>query len=86
VGRMDDIWASFYLEALGAQVVYGRASVYQERNIHDLVKDMKQEYLGYENNLNLVQDLKKDPDAIFAYLPERAQEAFQLYRRHFKDA
>ncbi|KIX13271.1 hypothetical protein [Dethiosulfatarculus sandiegensis] len=85
VGRMDDIWASFYLQALGAKVVYGKPSVYQERNVHDLVKDMKQEYLGYENNLRLVQELEGDPKALFKYLPERSQKAFQLYRRHFKD-
>jgi hypothetical protein len=84
VGRMDDIWASYYVQAKGARVVYGRASVYQARNEHDLVKDMKQEYLGYENNLKIVQDLAIDPERILNYLSERSIEAFQLYRRHFK--
>ena len=51
VGRMDDIWAAYYVQAKGCNVVFGKASVYQERNVHDLVRDMKQEYLGYENNL-----------------------------------
>lgn len=83
VGRMDDIWASYYLEATGATVVYGKASVYQQRNVHDLVRDMKQEYQGYENNLKIVKDLVEDPDRILNYLPEKAIEAFDLYRRHF---
>ena len=84
IGRMDDIWAAYYLQAKrGARVVFGRASVYQARNEHDLIEDMRQEYLGYEKNLSLVQDLSKNPSAIFNYLPERAVEAFQCYQRHF---
>ncbi|HEY4312073.1 MAG TPA: hypothetical protein VGN12_21675 [Pirellulales bacterium] len=86
VGRMDDIWAAYYLQAKGRNVVYNRASVYQERNPHDLVRDMRQEYLGYENNLNLVRDLARDPESIMAYLPGRSLWAFELYRRHFDHA
>ena len=86
VGRMDDIWASYYMEAKGHKVVYGKPSVYQARNEHDLVRDMKQEYLGYENNLNLVRDLAAAPEKILDYLPEQSVRAFNLYRRHFEDA
>jgi hypothetical protein len=86
IGRMDDIWASYYVQAKGFKVVYGKSSVYQERNGDDLVKDMKQEYLGYEKNLKLVQDLAIDPERIFWYLPSESARAFMLYRRHFKDA
>ncbi|MBI4707971.1 MAG: hypothetical protein HY761_08615 [Candidatus Omnitrophica bacterium] len=85
IGRMDDIWASYYMQAKGARVVYGKASVYQARNEHDLIKDMKQEYLGYENNMKLVQDLAVDPERIVNYLSERSIQAFKLYRRHFKN-
>jgi hypothetical protein len=84
IGRMDDIWASYYLQAkIGAVVVYGKPSVYQQRNVHDLVKDMKQEYLGYENNLNIVKELAASPEAIFKYLPETSRQAFELYQKHF---
>lgn len=84
VGRMDDIWASYYVQAkLGAKVVYGKPSVFQARNVHDLVKDMKQEYIGYENNLNLVKELPQDPDSVFKYIPETSKMAFQHYLRHF---
>ena len=85
VGRMDDIWAAYYLQAKGYRAVWARASVYQLRNPHDLVRDMVQEYLGYENNLKLVQDLALDPESIAAYLPGKSNWAFELYRRHFKD-
>ena len=84
VGRMDDIWASYYLQAkTQCNVVFGKASVYQERNPHDLVRDMKQEYMGYENNLKIVQELPQNPDNLMKYLPEKSLEAFTLYKKHF---
>lgn len=85
VGRMDDIWAAYYLQAKGARVVWAKASVYQDRNVHDLVRDMRQEYCGYENNLKMVEELVRDPESIQAYLPGRSVWAFELYRRHFKN-
>jgi len=48
IGRMDDIWASYYVQALAFKAVFNRASVYQQRNAHNLTHDMRQEYLGYE--------------------------------------
>jgi hypothetical protein len=86
VGRMDDIWAAYYLQAKGARVIWAKASVYQDRNVHDLVRDMKQEYCGYENNLKMVEELVNDPESIQSYLPGRSIRAFELYRRHFENA
>jgi hypothetical protein len=83
---MDDIWAAYYVQAKGYKVAYNRPSVYQARNEHDLVRDMRQEYIGYENNLKLVQELARDPESILAHLPVRTAQAFSLYRRHFHDA
>ena len=84
VGRMDDIWPSYYLQAKrSTTVVFSRASVYQKRNPHDLIRDMKQEYLGYENNLQIVREIRRSPESIFRYAPERTLRAFELYRRHF---
>jgi len=85
VGRMDDIWASYYVQALGHKVLYQKPSVYQSRNEHNLIKDMKDEYLGYENNLMLVEDLKKSHNNIKKYLPETSFRAFALYQEHFKN-
>lgn len=84
IGRMDDIWASYYVEAKGFKVVYNKASVFQDRNVHDLVKDMKAEYMGYENNLAIVNQLPGDPNALLKYLPDKSQEAFKLYQKHFQ--
>ncbi|MBW3650277.1 MAG: hypothetical protein KY458_06895 [Actinobacteria bacterium] len=83
VGRMDDIWAAYHLQAQGARVVYGAASVVQERNPHDLVIDMKKEYLGYENNLRMVERLREDPEAVLQFLPPEAIAAFDRYRSLF---
>ena len=84
IGRMDDIWAAYYVEAKGFKVVYQRPSVFQDRNVHNLIKDMKAEYIGYEHNLGLITDLKKDPENIIKFLPEPSIKAFELYKRHFK--
>jgi hypothetical protein len=86
--RTNDIWASYYAESKGWLPVYGRASVFQKRNEHDLIKDMQGEYLGYEKNLNLIQDLqptkyRANSEAIYKYLPEHSRELFRLYKRHF---
>jgi hypothetical protein len=83
LGRMDDIWAGYYVQAKGFKVVYGKPSVYQDRNAHDLIRDMREEYVGYENNLRLVEDAGRDPESLLAYVPCRAARAFELYRRHF---
>lgn len=83
IGRMDDIWASYYLQSLGATVVYSQPTVFQERNPHDLILDMTKEYLGYENNYKLLQDLNTSPDAIKKYIPGISWYAFELYQKHF---
>ena len=83
VGRMDDIWAGYYVQSKGFQVVYNKPSVYQARNPHDLIRDLREEYIGYENNLKLVENVGRDPESLRAYLPGRAAWAWELYRRHF---
>ena len=83
---MDDIWPSYYVQAKGYRVVYQKASVYQQRNAHDLTVDMRNEYIGYEQSLQLVQAVSRDPEAILAHIPGRTAWAFELYRRHFKQA
>lgn len=83
VGRMDDIWAAYYVQSLGYQVIFNQASVKQERNEHDLTIDFNKELVGYENNHQLIKDLVKDPSSIEKYLPGRSIHAWRLYQRHF---
>lgn len=84
IGRMDDIWAAYYVESLNYKVAYGPPTVFQKRNNHDLIVDMKNEYIGYENNLKLLHDLKSSANNIYKYLPERSKDAFKLYQKHFR--
>lgn len=81
VGRMDDIWAAYHLQAQGARVVYGPPSVRQERPPRDPIIDLRREYLGYENNLALVESLPSSPSAVLDLLPENARAAFARYQR-----
>lgn len=81
IGRMDDIWASFYVQALGFNVLYNAPTVYQDRNVHDLTEDMKKEYLGYEYNYLILKDLRNDPESIKKYLPDRSIKVWNLYRK-----
>jgi hypothetical protein len=84
IGRMDDIWAAYYVISKGYRVVYNKATVFQQRNEHNLIEDMKKEYLGYENNLALVKSLYKNPENIIDFLPEKSIAAWNLYRNLLK--
>lgn len=82
IGRMDDIWGAYYLQAVtGARPVFCRASVEQQRNVHDLTRDFSLEVLGYEKTLPMLKDLAVSPDLFFTYLPGPAVAAFTEYRR-----
>jgi hypothetical protein len=89
VGRMDDIWASYVLQSYHRDsVVYGRASVYQERNEHDLSRDLEGELIGYKDTLALARSLfidhkDEDPDAWMRFLPEQSVKAYQAYKECF---
>lgn len=56
VGRMDDIFGSYMLQKRGFKVIFGPPTVYQERNDHDLTVDMKKEYIGYENVVDILNN------------------------------
>jgi hypothetical protein len=77
---MDDIWAAYYVLSKGYKIIYNKATVIQERNEHNLINDLKNEYIGYENNLELVQSLIKDPEQIRKFLPEKTKNAWDVYR------
>lgn len=78
VGRMDDIWAAYVTQfSFPDSVVYCKASVYQERNPHDLTKDLEAELLGYKHNAEFVvskNDWKK-------FLPDAAIKAYDVYTK-----
>lgn len=80
IGRMDDIWASFFMVASGYKVLFDEATVFQDRNPHDLTLDFKAELLGYENNYLMVNALRESPENIRKFLPEPSWRSFSIYR------
>jgi hypothetical protein len=79
IGRMDDIWASYYLEAEGFRVAYSEASVRQVRNLHDLTIDFTAEILGYQKTDSLITALKESPKLIKDFIGEDSYNTFQIY-------
>lgn len=59
--RMTDIWRSFIslrvLPETPYKLVFTNATVYQERNVHNLLKDFEDEIPGYLNNDSIVKSL-----------------------------
>jgi hypothetical protein len=61
IGRMDDIWASYMtqrvMRELNSNVLFSGPSVYQDRNEHDLSKDLEKELIGYRHTLSFLNRL-----------------------------
>ncbi len=81
IGRMDDIWASFYVTSKKYRVLYNEPTVYQQRNVHNLIKDFKDEYIGYTNSLKLVEGLYKNSNNIYKFLPKKSSLAFDEWKK-----
>ena len=80
VGRMDDIWGSYILQHyFPNSVVYNKASVYQDRNVQDLITNLEKEVIGYRNTYSLLKDLKN----YMEYLPEDTKKFYNTYRSCF---
>jgi hypothetical protein len=60
--RMTDIWRSFVVQRIAWEnnwpVVFHNATVFQERNEHNLMHDFRDEISGYTNNYEIVRRLK----------------------------
>ncbi len=59
--RMTDIWRSFIATHLmhlnGYELIFTGVSAFQERNVHDLIRDFMDEVPGYLGNARLVSEL-----------------------------
>lgn len=85
-GRYDDIWASYVVDAiaghLGDLVAFGHPLVRQERNPHDLWRDLEQERPGMQLTDALVRALREvaftgtNYARCFAEAVERLHDAF----------
>ena len=55
IGRMDDIWGSYVLQNyFPDSVIYDIATVYQDRNEQDLIKNLEDEVIGYRKTIELI--------------------------------
>jgi hypothetical protein len=80
IGRMDDIWGSYILQFYFPNaVIYNQATVYQDRNVQNLVTNLENEIIGYHNTFKLLNDLEHYE----MYLPEKALEFWNVYKKQF---
>jgi hypothetical protein len=85
IGRMDDIWGGYYLESLGFKVAYTKVTVFQDRNVQNLTTNLVNEYIGYENTIDLLKKLKEDPENIYKFLPDEAEKCLKKYLKISKN-
>lgn len=81
VGRMDDIWGSYILQShFPNAVIYDVATVYQDRNVQDLVTNLENEIIGYRQTKEFIElDLNYEE-----LLPEKTKEFWNCYRNQFR--
>ena len=79
-GGVAGITTAYFL-AKKYKVVYNEPTVYQQRNVHNLIKDFKDEYIGYINSLKLVEDLYKNTENIYNFLPKKTSVAFDEWKK-----
>ena len=84
-GRLHDIWASYYIQyKKKVNVIYNRASVYQQRNKHNIVKDFKEEFIGIKNTYKIISKMRSKKFKIEKEYSKRSIAAYNLYLKHFE--
>ena len=79
-GRMDDIWGSYILQHyFPNSVIYNKASVYQDRNVQDLITNLEKEIIGYRDTLRLITNLSHFEEII----PKTANDFYKIYKKQF---
>ena len=81
VGRYDDIWGAYILQQdsfLKEKIVFNKITVHQQRNVHDLVKDLKNEVWGYENTIKITEQ------QIYSLLPDISKIKYKYYINEMK--
>ncbi len=82
VGRMDDIWGSYLVQQKFINnVVYAPATVYQQRNVQDLVRNLENEVIGYRKTLDFILH----PEKMDELLPEQTKNFIKAYKNAFEE-
>ena len=83
-GRMHDIWASYYLQYVKKiNVIYSEPSVFQNRNLHDLSVDLKNELIGLKYSSAIINRMAKKQFKLNMFFSKKSIEAYKLYLKHF---
>jgi hypothetical protein len=81
-GRMDDIWGGYILQQkFPNSLIFNRASVYQDRNKQDLIKNLENETIGYRNTTNF---LKGMTSLDLPFISEETRNFYKVYRSYFR--
>jgi hypothetical protein len=81
VGRMDDIWGGYVLQHyFPNSIVYNKASVFQDRNVQDLVTNLEKEIIGYRHTTDLIRGLSNWQSIV----PKETLLYWEAYRRCFE--
>jgi hypothetical protein len=81
IGRMEDIWGGYILQKyFPKSVIYNVATVYQDRNKQDIIKNLEDEVLGYRNTLRFLRHLEDYEK----FLPDATRKFYEVYRKSFR--
>ena len=81
IGRLDDIWGAYLLQSLKkTPIIFNQATVYQQRNQHNLFKDLEKEYIGMQHN----REMAYTPSLDYPYIPKKTKEFFEAYQAEYK--
>ena len=79
-GRMDDIWGAYILQHyFPNSVIYNKATVYQDRNVQDLITNLEKEIIGYRDTLRLIKNLTSYEEII----PKESSDFYKTYKNQF---
>ena len=79
IGRMDDIWGSYILQSKGFRTLYSKATVYQNRNNHNLTDDFRKEVLGYERTEEFINSLSSKAFDLAGFVGDKSYAAYLAY-------
>jgi hypothetical protein len=81
VGRMDDIWGSYILQKVFPnKVIFNKATVYQERNKQDLIRNLEHEIIGYRNTYKFI---KENQNLTLPFITEEVRTFYRTYLDQF---
>jgi hypothetical protein len=81
VGRMDDIWGGYHaLSHFKENLIYAPASVYQDRNLQDLITNLEKEVIGYRHTYNFI---KNSCSLTYKDVPIAVKEYMDIYQKYF---